>query len=88
MYLLPIVCFEVSNDSDFALGESILITFYEARICLELNLSDRKKKKQKIAIKKTDSLSLLPPFKTVSDHIPLNMRFLSSVFVFHENIID
>ena len=27
-----------SNDSHFALGESILITFYEARICFELNL--------------------------------------------------
>ena len=37
-YLLPIVCFKVSNDSHFALDESILITFYEARICFELNL--------------------------------------------------
>ena len=86
------MCFKVSNDGHFDLGENILSTvgsiiFMMRQFALSsLNI---------IISKEIAKVNLLfvspappPPPNLAPDQISVNMRLLSPVFVFHENIID
>ena len=84
------MCFKVSNDSHCDLGENILSTVgFIIFMMRELAFSSLNIIILKEIAKEIDSLSLLPPPPNLApDQISVNMRLLSPVFVFHENIID
>ena len=89
------MCFKVSNVSNFDLGENILSTvgyiifMMREFVLSSLNIIISKKKKKNSKSKLTLCLSWSPlPPNLAPDQISVNMRLLSPVFVFNENIID
>ena len=79
--------FKVSNDSHFDLVKIFSVQFrlhrfYDARICLELVKYNHIERNSKSKL--TLCLSCPPNF--APDQISVNMRLLSPVFVFNENI--